>query len=365
MSQLRTLVAPGILRGIGLDDIGASVFNLRETMPSRLNAGVPAGTLLMPYDASGTLRTVTITTPTTFYRKHFGNCMVICQAPCEFLQCAWDITDSGTAANRAIINVDSASAAGTVIEQCDLINRDQKGFNINAAIRGQRFRAYRNKIMGTMDGIRPNLGPGWEILGNFIAFLGWWAARANGIVQPNDVQTHSDCIQTTYGGGTIIGNALLAYPSTVVGTGTPGAGTDTGYAGAPYTQAESNARRAELMGSSWSEAAKSFEGVAHENGGVITPLMLNVASGPTAMGLTVEDNWFGGGAVHVNGSATNLTGNLGSLKRNKHYDDTKNKVLGRAFGYRILSSLTADIPSGTDPDRNTYVNGGTVVRINV
>lgn len=360
MTELRTLVAPGLLRGIGLADIGASVFTLRSTFPNDDNTGVPYGTLLDPYDPSGTLRTVTITTPTTFTNMDFGNVMFICQAPTSFRRCRWYITDSGTATNRAIVNFDSTAANGSLVEQCDMINVDQKGYNINAAIRGRGFTAFRNKIRGTMDGIRPNLGGGWKIWGNSIWFLGWWAAPSNNLVQPNDVQTHSDGIQTTYGGGEIIGNSVLAYPSTIVGTGTPGSGTDTGYPGTFYTQAQANARRAELIGVTWSDPAKSYGGIARENGGDTTPLMLNVASGPTAMDLVVEDNWFGGGPVHVNGLATNLTDPLGAFRRNKHFDDTKNKIGGRAIGYRMHAGLNPTIPQ-SGSDRNTYVADGVTV----
>lgn len=353
-----TKVADGILRGIGLDDIGTAVFTLGETMPTPDNTGVPDTAALTPWE--GTENPLVIDQPTMFDSIDFGNtCVIVKSSGVTFQNCNWRITDA--ADNQAIIIADSGAVSGLTLNQCSFVCVDQRGFNL-LAIRGHDFTAYRCKVMGTVDGVRPNLGGNWRLHGCFIGFLGWYAADTTGVVQPHDVQSHSDCVQTTYGGGEIIGCTLLAYPSTVVGTGTPGSGSDTGNPTSWYTQAQAEARRAELMGSVWTDAQKSYGGVSRAVGGVITCLMCNRATGPTALNLTVLRNWFGGGGVQVNALASNLTSPLGVFHGNRHFDDSAYQAAGRAMGYRLASGLTADIPQ-SGPDVNTFMDDGATVPV--
>ncbi|MGB4759577.1 MAG: hypothetical protein WBP26_05995 [Candidatus Saccharimonadales bacterium] len=331
-------------------------------MPTKANSGVPTGTTLTDYDPSGTLRTLDIATPgTTFTNINFGNVKVVVKAAnVSFIRCRWTITDSVSTA--AIIYTLHGSVSKCVISQCDIISTDQKA-NINA-VQGHDMTVYRCKIQGTVDGVDPTGGGNVKVHGCYISDLCWLAADTNGVVHPSDVQSHSDCMQTTYGGVELVGNFMGAYPSTTVGTGTPGSGTDTGNPAGWYTQAQAEARRAQLMGSSWTTASKSYDGISHENGGVITGMMCNVASGSTALNLTVEDNWFGGGVVGVNGLATNLTNPLGSFLRNRFFADMKGQSGGRPLGLYIRTSLAATIPT-SGSDRNVWVDDGTTVaRVN-
>ncbi|MGB4762255.1 MAG: hypothetical protein WBP12_02755 [Candidatus Saccharimonas sp.] len=338
-------------------------FVLGVTMPTKANSGVPSGTTLSTYDPSGTLRSLVVSTPgTTFTNVDFGNVKVAVRAAnVSFIRCRWTITDSVNSA--AIIYTVDAAVANCLISQCDLVNLDQKA-NINAN-QGHDMTVYRCKVQGTTDGIDPSGGGNVKIRGNYISDLCWLAADTNGVVHGSDVQSHSDCIQIMYAGVEIIGNFLGAYPSLVVGTGTPGSGTDTGNTSGWYTQAQANARRAQLLGSSWTNASRSYDGVSHENGGVITPLMCNVATGSTALNLVVEDNWFGGGVVGVNGLATNLTSPMGVFNRNRFFADFKTQSGGRPVGiFMRTASLTATIPS-SGADRNVWMdNDSTVARVN-
>lgn len=338
-------------------------FVLGQTMPTKSNSGVPSGTTLTNYDPGGTLRTLDVTVAgTTFTNVNFGNVKVVVKAAnVSFIRCRWNITDSTTTA--AIIYTLSGNVANCVISQCDIMNVDQKA-NINA-IQGHDMTVYRCKIQGTIDGIDPTSGTNVKIRGNYISDLMWLAADTTGIAHPSDVQSHSDCIQTTYAGAEIIGNFLGAYPSVTVGTGTPGSGTDTGNPTGWYTQAQAEARRAQLMGSSWTNAAKSYDGISHENGGVITSIMCNVATGSTALNMTVEDNWLGGGgSTAINGLASNLTDPLGAFKRNKFYADMKGQYMGKPLGFYIRTNLAAIIPT-SGADRNVWMDDNTtVVRAN-
>lgn len=340
----------------------ADNFTLRETMPTRSNSGVPAGTVLSAYDPTGTIRTINIDTPnTTFTDVDFGNVKVAVRASnVSFIRCRWTITDSTSTAS--IIYTLAGSVFNCVISQCDLVNVDQDA-SINA-IQGHDMTVYRCKIQGTTDGINPTAGGNVKIHGNYISDLAWFASNTVGVWHGSDVQSHSDCIQTMYAGAEIVGNFLGAYPSLVVGTGTPNSGNNTGNASSEYTQAQAEARRAALMGSSWTIASRTYDGVSRENGGVICSLMCNVAAGSTALNITVEDNWFGGGTTGVNALATNLTSPLGSFRRNKFFADQRGQSGGRPLGFYVRSGLTATIPE-SGSDRNMWIDTNeTVVRVN-
>jgi hypothetical protein len=333
-------------------------FLVGATMPTKANAGVPSGTTLTPYDVTGTLRTIDVTTPnTTFTNIDFGNVKVVVKAAnVSFIRCKWTITDSVSGA--AIIFTVHSAVSNCLISQCTLVSTDQKGsFN---AVQGHDMTVHRCLVQGTTDGVDPTGGVNVKIHGSYISDLSWMAADTVGVVHSSDVQSHNDCIQIFYGNIEIIGNFLGAYPSTIVGTGTPGSGTDTGNPTGWYTQAQAEARRAQLLGSYYTNAAKSYDGISHENGGTITGLMCNVAAGPTALNLVVTDNWFGGGVVGVNGLATNLTDPLGSFQRNKFFADMRGQYIGRPNGIYIRTGLVADIPT-SGVNANTWMDDASIV----
>src|SRR6218665_2864309 len=76
------------------------VFTLGTTMPTKANSGVPAGTVLTPYDPTGTLRTFNAGTANATYTNiDFGNVKVVVRAAnVSFVRCRWTITDSTTTA---------------------------------------------------------------------------------------------------------------------------------------------------------------------------------------------------------------------------------------------------------------------------
>lgn len=362
MSRLLTWTGE-LLEGIGLKPIDPYGFRLGVHEPTLANSGVPSGTSLTPYSADiATAQTISVTADgTVFEDVDFGNIRMDVRAyNVVFRRCRWTVTQNRT--STPMVRTDQAPySANCRMEQCTIENRDQHGYNYNA-VQGHDVTLYRCKILGTTDGVRPNLGGNVRILGCFIGFLGWWGTESGKPALNSGDQTHSDCIQTTYGGVEVVGNSLWAYPSTTVGTGTPGNGTDAGNPDGWYTQAQSVARRAALMGTKWTTASQSADGVSHEVGGIITPMMCNLASGPSALDLVVTDNWFAGGQVQVNALATNLTTSLGAFRRNRHYNDSANKAAGKSMVYRLAVGLGATIPL-TGPDINVYMDGSGVALI--
>lgn len=342
----------------------ADNFTLRTTMPDYTNTGVPPGSTLTTYDPSNTVRQLVLNTPNVTYDLvNFGNVRLTVQAAnVTIKRCRFYLTDVSAPTTSATIMAVSGSVSNLVVEQCDIINADNDG-NLLTALQGHHFTAYRNKILGHMDGIAPTGGGGWKIHGNLITENGWWASPVGGEYHPSDVQSHTDNIQTMYGQGEIIGNSLFAYASETVGTGTPNSGTNSGWSNSFYTQSGAEARRAELLEQSLTPVGKSWDGLQHGNGGTITPLMINRAVGPTDMALIIEDNWIGGGGVGINADATNYT-NVGRIYRNKFYADMRFQSGGRPQGALIYTPTTADMPT-TVPNKNTWLdNGATVLRVN-
>ena len=361
---LRVLTESGtIWRGIGLNDAGENVFTLGQTMPTAENTGVEVGQPLVNHALYATPGEVIFDTAGQVIEGiNFGTRRVrVRAANVTIRNCRFVITGLEDDGEYAVINANNAAVSGLKIEHCDIINTYQGGHKL-LGVWGHNFDLYRCKILGTVDGVRPNIAGNWSIRGCFISELGWWAAPSNGIVHGSDVQSHSDCIQTTFGGGSIVGSSLFAYPSLVVGTGTPTSGSDAGNSSPSgwYTQAQAIARRAELMGSSWTMASKSYGGVSRENGGVITPLMLNISTGSTAPSVTVTDSWFAGGTLQVNALAANLTSPVGVFMRNRHFDDSRYTVAGRAMGYRFRNGLTGTVPQ-SGANRNVFMNDGATV----
>jgi hypothetical protein len=329
-------------------------------MPTKANSGVPAGTVLTPYDPTGTLRTFNAGTANATYTNiDFGNVKVVVKAAnVSFVRCRWSITDSTTGA--AIAYTVATGVSNCLFSQCDFICTDQKA-NINA-IQGHDMTVYRCKIQGTCDGIDPTGGANVKVRGSYISDLAWLASDTKGVVHPSDFQSHADCMQIFYGGACeIVGNFLGAYPSVIVGTGTPGSGNDTGNPTSEYTQAQAEARRAQLLGSFYTDPSKSYDGIAHENSGVVTSLMCTPnGSGSTALNLVVTDNWIGGGVVAVNAGTSSLTSPLGTFQRNRFFADMKGQSGGRPVAFWFRSDLTATVPM-SGPDRNVWMDDGTTV----
>lgn len=338
----------------------ADPFVFRTTMPDYTNTGVPSGTTLTTFDPGNTQRLLIISTAgTTYENVNFGNVKIAVRAAnVTFRKCRWNITDADITGTTAIISAINAAVTSLRIEQCDIINADNNGYLLTG-IQGHHFTAYRNKILGCMDGIAPSGGAGWKIHGNFIAEMGWFADDVGGNVHTSDVQSHADCIQVMTGAadGEIIGNHLEGHPSTTIGTGTPNSGSDTGWPESWYTQAQGEARRAQLL-LGRTPLGKSWDGLVHEVSNGLTPLMINRSP------VKVEDNWIGGGGIAVNARDTNLVSPLGSFYRNKFWADMMNSTAGRPLGLSIRTNLTADIPS-SGANRNTWIDDGTTVaRVN-
>lgn len=338
-----TLVAPGVWRGVGVPDSGSGVFILGRSKPSADNTGCDESTLSNHPDGTHS-RLVYVDEPTVFEDLDMGNTRFsVRSSDVVFRNCRWIVTDNSTA--EPMISTNSTSAFRVIVEHCTMRNEDQDGWRFNA-IEGHDVTVTRCDISGFTDLIRPNLGGNVRILGNHLHHPSWWGSYEGGPYLNTGNQSHSDCIQTTYGGVEIVGNTIEAFPATWVGTGTPGNGTDAGNSAGWYTQAQGEARFAE-----------SFTETTDHGplGGMLTPLMCNRATGDTALRLIVRRNWFNGGQLHVNALATNLTSPLGVFEGNRHGLDGYFRGAGKPICYRLADGLDATFAEGADA--NLFIDG--------
>jgi hypothetical protein len=97
-----------------------------------------------------------------------------------------------------------------------------------------------------------------------------------GKVHNTDTKTHNDNIQFQGGyDAKVINTTIIARYSETVGTGTPNSGSDTGWPGLPYTQAEAVAKRYEIVfgsGTYDNPAARDYA-----LGGSISGIMVNTS----------------------------------------------------------------------------------------
>lgn len=317
------------------------------TMPTKLNTGVPAGTELTQYDPTGTLTLVNINTPGVTYEDvDFGNCRVnVTAANVTFRRCRWTIINQPTPTPTAVIFATSGAVFNLKIEQCDIINLDHDAYKLTA-VQGHHFDMYRVKVTGFHDCVNGTGGIDWKVRSCFLSELGWWYFPTGGYAHPKDQYSHADVIVSSFRGGTITGNFIGAYVSTVVGTGTPGSGNNTGWPESPYTQAEANATRlAQLV--EMSPANKAADGISHEVLPSLCCFMINNAEpGTQNMNLTVRYNWFAGATgPAINGLATN-TNPLGTFEYNRFFADmSSDGPGGKPLAFYVLPGNTATWPT--------------------
>jgi ABC-type multidrug transport system fused ATPase/permease subunit len=98
-------------------------------------------------------------------------------------------------------------------------------------------------ITGCVDGFVDSTGGsapqnyGFHIVDSIVADSAWWyTPTVNSIIHPSDTQSHGDGVQKSSTLAVTIENTtLLGYISDVIGTGTPGSGSDAGNTYVPAT----------------------------------------------------------------------------------------------------------------------------------
>lgn len=298
-----------------------SAFTMDVTIPTLANTGpdlAALGRALTPYAGPNAGGTVTITGAfgaLTYVGVDFGATRIkrgTDALAVRFVDCAWTATWTSTASSP-VSCVDmrfSPNAAEWVFERCSFINAAQAGY-ANVGIYGENFRAIRCQARNFQDLVNVYVDSSRVDMPIRIELAGCWLGDAAlywhpdlGVVHPSDRVAHPDLVQMQGGRGMAIhGCMLAAYLSPTIGVGTPRSGSEY-VTGVPYTQAEGEAKRAELI-------AAGHRPVA---------LMINIARG-NVPAIDFHHNWGGGGGFWLNaagpfGTDATLTYNFGAVHHN-------------------------------------------------
>lgn len=284
-----------------------------------------------------------------------------------FRNCRFFMDGGYTAADSLRAMVRILNGAGTTevqFEDCEFHNRAQRVMN---GIQGRNGTVRRSVFTGTVDGVSCSTSgsvpqnKGIDVYDSWIGELAWWMTAATPWEGHGTDATHNDARQVATTLGSIDDNVVFgATISELVGTGTPGSGSETNPYSANYidAQATQNARRA--ANTVMTTAAQSFKGVSRRiatNG--------SMASGMFNRGnISQRHCYYYGGTVGLNIVDAALPSTpVISVKQGTFHNDMLNGHGGNPAtkGHAILlrSGLTVDIPT-SGADRNLWSDGSTV-----
>lgn len=357
---------------------GFDSFILGITRPIRgLNCGNLLGVTLTTYSGPNAGGILIITAPVTYENIDFQSTQIdIRSSNVHFINCKWTWTkiNSGDTAAGQDPLVYAASNFSMVIglrngttftnrtfTRCTFNNLSQWAPVTCAAI-GYGYKMDRCAITGFGDCVQaicptstPDADVNVEILGCYLGELSFWDAPTIGTVHPSTRHQHCDCFQWQGGkGARIEGCDIQAHYSTTVGTGTPNSGNDTGGLRAsanPYTQAQAEARRYEIVEGSGLYSAGQ---VGAFLGGSIAGLMWSQSAAGTIPDCIVKNNWGSGGSQWLNGGGASGTP-FGVVTGNR----VENNQRAPGWAISLLSTVTATVSN------NTWLDGsGTIPRRN-
>lgn len=304
------------------------------TVPTPMNTGVNPDISLTTYSGPNAGGLLNITTPNTTYTNiDFGNTRIKISAPnvC-FMNCRFYYTDlPGDSNDTAAVDYRASSnTGGGYMYRCSVINVAQ---NIRGmtGVHGWNMRLERCLVVGFIDIIgsyvpgSPGAGSnpiGVTLLDCFLGPMAFTYDPVGGIVHQSDTKSHCDVWQLQGGSDwAAINTVFWGYYSTTVGTGTPNSGSDTGWSGVPYTQAEGEAKRYEIVMGAGTYATPGVQGYAL--GGSIAGIMVNTSSskGQVINGLLAY--CYGGGGAYWLNSAGVTTGDWGTIVGVRVLDDQR------------------------------------------
>lgn len=309
-------------------------YELHPTFMGERNIGVDPGVTLTPYTGTVTNGVATLTAGVLYENilfssfvnwngAHLRNCRIV--IPANFA-----IADSSL--NAIVRSLNGASTTGGTMERCEIHNRAQRPLN---AVMGRNGTIRRTAVSGCVDGfVDSESGSAPQNYGLIledviVCDLAWfYSPTQSPWIHSSDLQTHNDCFQKSTTLACELTNFVgLAYASELVGTGTPGSGSETNtyVPGSGYNfiaaQAQMEAWR-DTFCSFMTTPAQSKYGVAHRlpsSGGSMAAVMVNRGN------LTVRKSKLAGGLVTVNMQDTNLPSVTNVIfEDNTFWNDMKN-----------------------------------------
>ena len=309
---------------------------LASYQPGPASSGVPAGTVLTPYNTNDANITTGGAAGTPFVienRDIFGNLKIrasfITVRKCRI----WGSSTKppGQADYAPIVSFEQNGVIGGVIEDCTIFPQDLD--YRRDGIGGHHYTARRNNIYGVTDGFgvmnaaNPASDNAVVIEGNYVHDL---AYRATPNPPQSDFHTHNDCLQIHSGSNIYVrGNNFQGF-------------TADEYSDIPNPYASS--------------------------GNQITgQCNLAQTTRSSLSGIKFLDNWYGGGGeAQIHATQINAFTNTGiEIKRNKHARNSRVRG-GVQYTVRMMQAVfdAGDVPL-TGPDANIYTDTGlpvTVVR---
>ncbi len=349
-------------------------YELKSDFSGNKNVGNIPGVTLTLYGGTQGTGILTLSDAGAVYDNiDFGNRMLDIRENCTFNNCRGVLTNITSTAQGEQIRLLNGNFTSVTFNDCEFHNRAQ--FIVNG-INGRNFTVNRCILTGQVDGINNSNGgaapvvTGGVVNDSWVGDHAWWAATGgtNGIVHPNDDQTHNDTSQTAFANMKWNNVFFGCWPSEWVGTGTPNAGSDTGNphtATYIYTQSTQDGLRSSLLNVT-TRADQSFNGVSRKSctGGSFAGIMGTLSAGG-ALNHEVDHCWFSGGTVHINYSATNLSGNAGFIHRSTFWNDMSaghtHPTTVKGTAVYVKSGLTLDMPTTVGGADTNYWFDGTVV----
>lgn len=358
----------------GLDALG-EVRTTQPTIPTWDNTG-HTGTLTTYSGPGAGLGVVVVSTPGTVYdHVDFGSARVqVTAANCGFRHCRWYVTDCGSD-GYSTAQVDfraTSNTGGGFVEHCTVENVAQS-IRGRTGIMGWNVRIERTRVRGFVDQLgfyvpgSPGVGGlplGVLVLDTFLGEMAWCQHPTGGVVHLSDMKTHCDCVQFQGGyGARLINVVVIARYSTTVGTGTPGSGSDTGWAGSPYTQAEAEALRYATVFQSGILSNPATRGYAL--GGSISGIMVNTSNDK---GLTVgmELAWvYGAGGAYWLNAGDVMSGSFGSITHLRVLPDQRGALqngTSAPWQVAIVSGTTLTMTNAYEAaDTTAWASTGTAI----
>lgn len=260
--------------------------------------------------------------------EHLINCRIVVPA---------SYTTTADTIKACVQMLNGAGNSNPRLTNTEIHNRAQRPMN---GISGRNGTCRQVVITGCVDGWStsgaggaPKLGVAFTIYDSVCTESAWWySPTVNPDIHGSDTQSHGDCFQ--HGDATlklyIENTALGAYVSEIIGTGTPGSGSETN----PYVPTNYNYIQSQATLEGWRSSlcsymttpSQSMRGIARR---------LPSSGGSLAAGMINRDNvelvhcWIGGGLAMINAEDNNLPTSMNvRIRDTTFFNDMKNGHTG-------------------------------------
>lgn len=309
------------------------------------------------------------------YENILFPCVVDLRNGEQLINCRVVVPASYTAADSigaCIRCLNGSTNTGAMLRNVEIHNRAQRPMN---GVSGRNMYVYETVLTGCVDGFSDSTSgsapQNWGYRGYdcVITEGAWWySATVNGIVHPSDTQSHNDCIQK---GTTLLSEwhntVTNQYISEVIGTGTPGSGSDAGNTYVPASGYNFIATQAQME--AWRESLTAVTQPAGAKYGAPHRLPTSTSSGSSACvmvnrdGLILDHCYLAGAFASINLMDTNLPTAMNVTIRDcTFWNDMRNpQSRGSAKGVAIQAAsgktitATGNVWSDGTPVAITYI----------